>query len=273
MPRRNNECPAAAGKPRTNDETMTKPEYFNAFEAPQSEPSERRDTVDRESRDSLIASINAYLDESIDNFEFDERNSDVSASTSDCTVHDIVHFLWLHYDDCVRHKSGLSKPEWDYFQRLLLILHSNAQFRRSGKRQWTARQLVAGLAVLLYLVIAFLMGWGSQLLALGLPFGMLSIALAFSENCRETTVSPWEAAIYPFARLHELRTVLESAPGFRKRRYPPETIVRQYRSRLASFTIELQTYAMWMMFSPLVLLFQALPRGDGERHVILADSV
>ena len=252
---------------------MTKPELTNPYEAPRSTSLERRDIVDRVSRDSLIASINAYLDGSIDNFEFDKRNSEVSSSTNDRTVHDIVHFLWLHYDDCVRHKAGLSKPEWDYFQRLLLILHSNAQFRPSGQRQWSTRQFLAGAAVVLYLAIALPMGWGSQLLALALPFGMLSIALAFSENRRGTTVSPWEAAIYPFARLDELRTVLESAPDFRKRRYPPQTTVRQYRSRLASFAINLQTYAMWVIFSPLVLLFQALPRTDSERRVILAETI
>jgi hypothetical protein len=39
---------------------------------------------------------------------------------------------------------------------------------------------------------------------------------------------------------------------------------------LATLAIELQTYVMWMMFSPLVLLFQALPRTDGELHVVLA---
>jgi hypothetical protein len=251
---------------------MTKPEDINPYAAPLNELGDRRDIVDRDSRDSLIASINAYADGTIDNFEFDERNSDVSTSTNDRTVHDIVHFLWLHYDDCVRHKSGLSKPEWDYFQRLLLILHSNAQFRRSGNRQWTARQLVAGVAVLLYLAIALLMGWGSQLLALALPFGLLSIALAYSGNRPETSASPWEAAIYPFARLHELRTVLESAPDFRKRRYPNETTIRQYRGRLASFAVVFQTYAMWIVFSPLVLLFQALPREDGELHVFLVPS-
>jgi hypothetical protein len=251
---------------------MTKPEFSNPYEAPRSELRECREVIDRDSRDILISSINAYLDGSIDNFEFDRRNFEVSNSTNDPTVQHIVQMLWLHYDDCVRHKAGLSKPEWDYFQRLLLVLQSDARFGPPRKRRWTARQFVAAAAVLLYVALAFPMGWGSQLLALALPFGMLSIALSYAESCQQTTVSPWGAAIYPFARLDELRTVLESAPNFRKRRYPSEMTVQPYRSHLASFAIELQTYAMWMLFSPLVLLFQALPSADGEVHIVLAES-
>jgi hypothetical protein len=49
-----------------------------------------------------------------------------AARTKDETVKHVADLLWYHYDDLEDHKVVASKAEWDFFQRLLLILKSDA---------------------------------------------------------------------------------------------------------------------------------------------------
>ena len=50
----------------------------------------------------------------------------------------VVDALWCHYDDCTDHKVVLSKPAWDYFHRLMLLVKSDAevQFASTTRKFW-----------------------------------------------------------------------------------------------------------------------------------------
>jgi hypothetical protein len=91
--------------------------------------------IDCAARNEVIAAFEAYLDDTITAFEFDDRLQEIDSE--DRTVNEVVRAAWFHYDDCVDHKVHLSKQEWDYFQRLLLILRSDAELSSSEMRRWS----------------------------------------------------------------------------------------------------------------------------------------
>ena len=74
-------------------------------------PTETTMTVDRESRDAVVAAINRYFDGETTAFQFDDEIFGVKSD--DPTVSHVVHTLWLFYDDCKDHKvHGCSSPRW-----------------------------------------------------------------------------------------------------------------------------------------------------------------
>ena len=118
----------------------------------------------------MVEVINRYLSEELTAFKLDEALSGIGARTKDETVKQVAELFWYHYDDVEDHKVVASKEEWDYFQRLLLILKSDAEIvQETGIRKWTARQAVAAacLAVFGYAVIKT--GFGSHLLVVTIP--------------------------------------------------------------------------------------------------------
>jgi hypothetical protein len=242
----------------------------NPYESPRFSHEHGGMIVDRQARERLIASINNFLDEKSSNFEFDEENHQNCYTTKDITVDRVVHWLWYFYDDCKEHKASLAKPEWDYIQRLVLVLRSDAHLKATGRRHWSLRQFSAAAGLLAFLWAACWIGWGKQLFALALPFGLLSIMLArWSDDRTVHARSPWAWALDPFDTISEMRAVYESAPEFRKRRFPRHKALQPIRSELGYFGVQLNTYASWLMFSPVVLLFQALPRADERVQVVL----
>ena len=97
----------------------------------------------RYDRDRLVEVIIRYLNEELTAFKLDEALSEIGVRTKDETVKQVVNLFWYHYDDVEDHKVVASKEEWDYFQRLLLILKSDAKIvQETGKRKWTLRQVV-----------------------------------------------------------------------------------------------------------------------------------
>ena len=57
--------------------------------------------VDRAARDKVISAFEAYLDDQITAFEFDDRLQEIASE--DLTVNEVIHAAWFHYDDCKDH--------------------------------------------------------------------------------------------------------------------------------------------------------------------------
>jgi len=105
----------------------------------------------RYDRDALVEIINRYLSEELTAFKLHDAISEIGAKTKDETVNQVVSLFWCHYDDVEDHKVVASKEEWDYFQRLLLILKSDAEIiQEAGERRWRARQAVAAACLALF---------------------------------------------------------------------------------------------------------------------------
>ncbi len=218
--------------------------------------------VDRRQRDALAAVIRRYMNEEITAFAFDEQLNQFHGSSDDAVCF-IAGALWYHYDDCTDHLAVLSKPEWDYFQRLLLLLESDYRLETVSVRRWSLTQLVALIALVGFGWVVIQLGWGTHLLAAAMPFGIVSMAISWFRRATATT-GQYDPRLFPFASFADLRTAYEQV-AFKKARYPRHIASRRIRWSLLTKTIELKGYVVWMMLSPLVLLFQTLP--IRETHV------
>jgi len=123
--------------------------------------------VDRAARDRLAAETRRFLNDETKSFEFDEAVLD--RSSEDETVWQVALELWCFYDDLDDHHVRLTKEEWNYVQRLLLILESDDHLVvKLGPRIWKLSHLMAAGTFISFLVTAaYAMmqnGWQSYLL-------------------------------------------------------------------------------------------------------------
>lgn len=212
--------------------------------------------VDRESRNHLARLIRRYLDEEIKAFDFDEALDEFRESNDDA-VRFVADALWYHYDDCDDHLVVLTKPEWNYFQRLLLLLESNSTVRFTHSWNWSYLQLPAAALLLVCLGIIIRTGFGGHLLIFFIPFCICSIVISYLRRPNEE-LSPYDAIIMPFESLGDLRIAYENTP-FRKVRYPRELAKRMIRSPFMNWFWMIHSYICWAMLAPIPLLFQCFP--------------
>ena len=227
--------------------------------------SDADEVVDRAQRDGLADTIRRFLSEQSTAFEFDEALDEYGES-ADPTVQFVTNAVWYHYDDCDDHIVTLSKPEWDYFQRLLLLLESDRQIAITSMRRWSWTQLVAFICLLAFAWCIWHFGWGQHLLVFSMPFGVVSILISFVRNKTRST-GPYDHILTPFPTFTDLSATYGSAVAFRKNRYPRSLTNRRIRSRVAEFGVRLQMYAAWLMLSPIPLLVQTFPMTDTQTSV------
>lgn len=237
----------------------------NPYDPPTAAPDA---VLDRTARAALAAAIRQFLDDRTSAFAFDEA-LDEFRNSSDPTVHFVAQTVWYHYDDCRDHMVTLSKPEWDYFQRLLLLLYSDHQIVTTSVRHWSWTQLVAigCLAGLGWCIWHF--GWGQHLLVFAIPFGLVSIAISFLRS-RKRFAGAYDQVLTPFSSFGELSAVYWASVAFTKKRYPRDIAKRRIRSRVAEFGLRLQFYAAWLLVSPIPLLVQAFPLTEIRTQVKMA---
>lgn len=217
--------------------------------------------TDRKARDRMATVIRSYMNEEITAFEFDESLGKAMAGTDDQTVRVIGQDLWFFYDDCRDHRIVASKDEWDYFNRLLLLLGSDAKLEiAKGPRTWSIRQAIAAAFLILFVMIALPTGFGLHLFAIALPFGPVSMVLAWlNGRCRERTTPDREPALSPFPSVGCLLSVRRGVPAFAKMRYPESMRGRRIRHPIVDKLLWIPGTLIWWMCSPVALLFQMLP--------------
>jgi hypothetical protein len=225
--------------------------------------------VDRESRARLVKVIRSYMAEEMTAFQFDDVRTEICSATSDKTVKNIGKTLWFYYDDCKDHKIVASKEVWDLLNRLLLLLESDGELETTKTwREWHPTQCVAALSVFLFVIIAFKVGFGEQLLAYALPFGPLSMLIAWhNAQQRRKTTNPIECALTPFPTMGSLFAVRRLVGGFKKVYYPKSIASRRIRDPIIDNLMWIPRSLAWCMFSPVALFFQALPRKRSEIRI------
>ncbi len=217
----------------------------------------------RYDRDALIGVINRYLSDELTAFKLDEALSDISAKTKDQTVKKVADLLWYHYDDLQDHKVVASKEEWDFFQRLLLILKSDADLiEETGRRRWGARQAVAAICLAVFVVVLAKTGWGSHLFLATIPLGGVSVLLKLWDSGLEEARLRQQAPLIPFGSISEMRSLRRKVRGFVKSRYPTRLGSRQIRGPVSEAFNWLHFVVVWLLFSPGALLIQALPERE-----------
>ena len=224
--------------------------------------------VDRNARDQIIAALQAYMEERITAFAFDEALSKVN--TDDRTARDICTSLWFHYDDVIDHHIVANREEWDYFNRILLLLQSDGELVGARRKVgWNARQLIALICLLLFAGMIFHLGFGEHLLLYTWPFGIVSFVLAILGRRETERRERTEAAIFPFPSFASLLNIRRQLAGFTRRQYPKALKGRQVRSPLGLFAAMLPWYVAWLLLGPIPLFFQALPECDFETRIAL----
>jgi hypothetical protein len=223
----------------------------------------------RDDRDRLAEIINRYLNEELTAFKFDDQLSELAAGSRDETVKQVAHLFWYHYDDVEDHKVVASKEEWDYFQRLLLIVESDAHIiSQSFDRKWTARQAVASVCLALFGLAVAKTGFGSHLIVVTVPLGIISMLLFHWRSSVEAKRLHSQTALVPFGSLPEMLSLRRNVRNFVKTRYPASLGSRRIRSPLTTSVMLLDSWIGWLTFSPLALLFQVLPETEQRWRVV-----
>jgi hypothetical protein len=218
---------------------------------------DKESMIDRAARDQVISAFEAYLDDQITAFKFDDLLHHIDSE--DRTVNEVIRVAWFHYDDCTDHKVHLTKPEWDYFQRLLLIFASDAEFSTSQSRRWSWDHLIAWLALMLFVGISFVVGWGWHLIFCAVPFGIVSILIRIYRRRRDSEFLLRKVACTPFDSMTQILWLRRQLPRFHKRKHRVETGGRKIRSEAKESFIRVFSYGYWFALAPLVLLFQGFP--------------
>jgi len=223
--------------------------------------------VDPNARDRVAAEVRQFLDGKTTAFEFDDAIFDIESN--DPTVNEIVDCLWYHYDDCKDYLVTLSKPEWDCFQRLLLILESDRHvITECNRTHWGLTQLVALVALVGFALCVWQFGLGIQLLAIAIPFGVISMGISVWRHFSQPQPDNAAIALTPFSSFAELRATYTSVGKFRKTPYRHELTDASIRSPFMNTIIWIPNYMSWLMFSPFVLFFQMLPHRDYKTRVV-----
>ena len=223
--------------------------------------------IDRRARNHLANAIRRYADEAITAFAFDEEINEIRSATTDGTVQFVVHSLWYHYDDCKDHLAGLTKQEWDYFQRLILLLESDAELEHVRQRRWSVRQVIAGMGLIGFGLCVYRFGIGWHLFGFALLFGPLSMLLSFWRDRADKRQAEERLRLAPFSSVSELRSIRRAVPAFSKRRYPAGAEIRRVHSRLMTMAVWFQTAVFRSFVSPLVLLFQTMPEKSAYTRI------
>ncbi|HEX2950775.1 MAG TPA: hypothetical protein VHV83_14610, partial [Armatimonadota bacterium] len=201
-------------------------------------------------------------------FEFDDALWKID--TSDKTVREIGLALWYHYDDVKDHLIVASREEWDYFNRLLLLLQSDAELNTvKTSFRWTARQGCAALCLVAFCVLAAHIGINELLLVASIPFGLTSMLLAFWGNREMRKRELAELSLSPFPSVASILKIRRQVRSFSRRHYPHAIQDRQIRDPLFTRCLLIPWWIAWLLFAPIPLLFQALPERLGETQVVL----
>ncbi len=227
------------------------------IESPRSSESLPDDTHPEDTaqqRAALAQTIRRFLNSELSAFEFDEALDEYRHS-DDPIIQHVVRHVWFFYDDLKDHQVALNKPEWDYFQRLLLLLASDCRMETRSVRTWSWTQAAAGVCLALFVFAAIRYGWGQQLLVISLPFGVASVLISRLRERALPAEDPLDEIIHPFATWTDLRTARATSPFF-KTPYPRHMAGQSIRSPFLERFYWLLFYFIWLMLAPIPLYFQ-----------------
>jgi hypothetical protein len=105
-------------------------------------------------------------------------------------------------------------------------------------------------------------GWGYHLFWATIPLGGVSVLLKLWHSGLEEPRLRQQAPLIPFGSVSELRSLRRKVNGFVKSRYPLRLGSRQIRGPVGNAFNWLHFVVVWLLFSPVTLLIQALPERE-----------
>ncbi|WP_417389351.1 hypothetical protein [Gimesia sp.] len=217
--------------------------------------------IDRERRNQLAALIRRYLDGRAPSTDFGALPFEYYKSDDPALIF-VADELPIQPENDA---NALTKQEWDYIQRLLLLLESNStvSYLYPRYRSWTQ----SGAAVLLFvcLFIVLLTGFSWHLFLYFIPVGLATILLLFlGEPVPE--VRPFDHIVTPFHSITDLGIAYDSA-NFVKQRY--HFLPRHSREN-SSFEVYLSVlpiFLLWICVPPILLFLLCCLGPDPEVQV------
>ena len=213
-----------------------------------------------------MQAIRSYMNEEITSDQFDDALAEISRATSDEGVSAVRQELWYVYDDLTDHPIVAYKHDWDYLNRLLLLLSSNAEI--AVERSWCSRpvlpQAISALALAIYGFLVVRSGFaGATFVILALPLGLITLGVARLRSWQNRML----AAIEPFPSVRSLFAVRRSASGFIRRPYPKSLTTRKVRGPVMRVMLWFYEVAIVAVLSPVLLLIQALPQRESRFRI------
>ena len=220
--------------------------------------------IDREKRNQLASLIRQYLNGQAESADFEELPFEYYKSDDPALIF-VADELPIQPENDA---NALTKQEWDYIQRLLLLLESNStvSYQYSSDRSWT----LPAAAVLLFtcLFIVLLTGFSWHLFLYFIPVGLATILLLFlGEPVPE--VRPFDHIVTPFHSIADLGIAYDSA-NFVKQRY---TAPSKYRNNsfflrfLGADVSILFVFLFLICMPPFALIFLCFLDSDCEIKV------
>jgi hypothetical protein len=185
--------------------------------------------IDRKARSEMSNVIREYMAEEVSAFQLDDELDRIAQATLDGTVKFVNKLMWYHYDDCKDHKIVATKWEWDYFNRLLLLLESEAEadfvkVRSSWRAEW----------------------------------------LDFFHREKPSAA---ELAITPFPSISSLLSLRRGVEHFVRIRYPRKIAGRRIRNVVLEKILWIPWTVVSLIISPCVLLIRMLRRSHLEPQI------
>lgn len=182
--------------------------------------------VDREARDRVVLKIRDALAQKSDPFDFCYDILQEVGKTADSTVHQICRWIFFYVDHVEWDIRALTRPQWNLWQRWLLILTADAYLDVTERKVWTNSQSLTLLCLMILVVGTLSLGWSGWTvcfwIGVGLLHEILVRSLAQRQAASQPPVDPIDEALWPFASFSELVAVRRSVPGFLKQKYPAD---------------------------------------------------
>lgn len=223
--------------------------------------------IDRDNRDRLVETIKQFLNEEMMAFDFRDAICNIYSKSKDPAILYAIDTLWYFYDDSKDHKVALEKVQWDFINRLMLLLKSDARITIDKNSKWHFTQLVAAVSLLLFCLCTAVLGFGEHLFIVAIPFGIISFVIAKIRNKSKPELSKNELALTPFKSRSEILTLRRKLPYFKKMKYSSTIENRPFRSDFYMKFLNFYWRIIWLMLSPLVLIYQSFPDKNEVIHI------
>lgn len=226
--------------------------------------------IDRKARDAMLEAIRSYMDQKIASFKFDKLLSQIASTTEDESVQMLPRAVWCLYSDIEDHRITVSKSEWDYLNRLLLLLSSDIDFEvewtRAGRR-WSPYKTLCALCLAGFGLVGLWAGVGKLLFVYWIGSGLLVLGLFRILLHNDERVFAPKRPIFPFPSVKALFSVRRQVPEFAKERYPPSLSRKAAKHAFLNKIMWILWSPVWVAMAPLGLLLLALPIRQWEMRV------
>ena len=133
----------------------------------------------------------------------------------------------------------------------------------------TWRQLTAGICLAVFTCAAVRSGFGDHLFFVAVPLGIVSMLLSYWRRRARAPHDRTLLPVVPFSSISEVLSVRHRVAQFSKSPYPRVLESRRIRGPVGEAVLWVPCILLWLMFSPLVLLFQSMPEDWSVPRVVL----